>query len=82
MNAKNGVWGFLFWTVGSVEDWLRSSMMNDGGFDTGKTMRIPNQRPNGGQEDANNNLVGDVCDTLNDRDMDGVPDEVIDQYHQ
>ena len=37
---------------------------------------VPNQIPNRGQEDANNNLVGDVCDTLNDRDKDGVPDEV------
>ena len=33
---------------------------------------------NPGQEDANNNLVGDACDTLNDRDKDGVPDEVTD----
>ena len=34
------------------------------------------QRPNPGQEDVDNNLVGDICDTSNDRDMDGVPDEV------
>ena len=33
---------------------------------------------NPGQEDANNNLVGDACDTLNDRDKDGVRDEVTD----
>ena len=48
-----------------------------------KTVRypIPNQRPNPGQEDVNNNLVGDACDTLNDRDKDGVPDEVIDYQH-
>ena len=39
------------------------------------------QRRNPGQEDANNNLVGDVCDTPNDRDNDGVPDEVTD-HHQ
>ena len=48
--------------------------------DTVKTVRNPirNQIPNPGQEDANNNLVGDACDTLNDRDKDGVPDEVTD----
>ena len=60
-------------------------MMNDDGLvgDTRRTVRspIPNQRPNGGQEDVNNNLVGDVCDSLNDRDKDGVPDEVSDQDH-
>ena len=60
-------------------------MMNGDGFvgDAVKTVRspIPNQIPNRGQEDANNNLVGDVCDSLNDRDKDGVPDEVIDQHH-
>ena len=59
--------------------------MNGDGFvgDTVKTVRNPirNQIPNPGQEDANNNLVGDVCDSLNDRDKDGVPDEVVDQYH-
>ena len=62
-----------------------SLMMNGDGFvgDTVKTVRNPirNQIPNPGQEDANNNLVGDVCDSLNDRDKDGVPDEVVDQYH-
>ena len=40
------------------------------------------QRPNPGQEDVDNNLVGDLCDTSNDRDKDGVPDEVGDQKHQ
>ena len=40
------------------------------------------QRPNPGQEDVDNNLVGDICDTPNDRDKDGVPDEVGDQKHQ
>ena len=44
------------------------------------------QRPNPGQEDVDNNLVGDLCDTSNDRDKDGVPDEVEkhqqDDYHQ
>ena len=59
--------------------------MNGDGFvgDMVKTVRntIRNQIPNPGQEDANNNLVGDVCDSLNDRDKDGVPDEVVDQYH-
>ena len=40
------------------------------------------QRPNPGQEDVDNNLVGDLCDTPNDRDKDGVPDEVGDQKHQ
>ena len=40
------------------------------------------QCPNPGQEDVDNNLVGDLCDTPNDRDKDGVPDEVGDQKHQ
>ena len=40
------------------------------------------QRPNPDQEDVDNNLVGDLCDTPNDRDKDGVPDEVGDQKHQ
>ena len=31
---------------------------------------------NAGQEDSNNNLVGDACDSLNDQDHDGIPDEV------
>ena len=30
------------------------------------------------QEDSNNNMVGDACDSVHDRDRDGVPDEV---YH-
>ena len=29
------------------------------------------------QEDSNNNMVGDACDSTNDRDNDGVPDEVL-----
>ena len=29
------------------------------------------------QEDTNNNMVGDACDSTNDRDNDGVPDEVF-----
>ena len=28
------------------------------------------------QEDSNNNMVGDACDSVHDRDKDGVPDEV------
>ena len=29
------------------------------------------------QEDSDNNMVGDACDSTNDRDNDGVPDEVF-----
>ena len=29
------------------------------------------------QEDLNNNMVGDACDSVNDKDNDGVPDEVF-----
>ena len=29
------------------------------------------------QEDSNNNMVGDACDSVHDRDKDGVPDEVF-----
>ena len=32
------------------------------------------------QEDLNNNMVGDACDSVNDKDNDGVPDEVFGIY--